>query len=318
MKQLPFECALKETHISWVILGPDRVYKIRKPIRYSFLDFSTLVKRKIDCEKELALNRRFSPEVYLAVTPVAQDGQSFHLGEGAGEVIDYAVEMKRIDSERQLDVLLRNNLVSEAHIEMLATTLAAFHKSAERIYTGSTSHLLWLDFADILKVESVIQTHLGDAAAVLLRETILHAQIIIQGLGERVEERLQLGFTRDVHGDLHTRNIFLVEKPVLFDCLEFNDHLRQVDLLSEIAFLGMDLHAFGREDLWLVFLKKYKVELPLILNAQDEQLLRWYRWYRANVRFKVNALRMLQDPKEDIQVLKKCWNEYLFFASECG
>ena len=318
IQYLPFACSLKETHISWVILGPDLVYKIRKPIRYPFLDFSTLEKRKADCEKELVLNRRFSPEIYLSVIPIRKDNQQFQLGGDDGEVVDYAVVMKRLDNHRQLDELLRKQQVTAAHMEELAITLATFHHSAERIYSGGGSHLLWLDFADLLKVESVVQAHLGDAEAAHLRASARHAHQVIQGLGPRVEERLQLGFTRDVHGDLHSRNIFLLEKPVLFDCLEFNDHLRQVDLLSEIAFLGMDLHAFDREDLWKVFLETYQKELPVLLERQDHQLLNWYRWYRANVRLKVNALRALQDPDGDAQMLKKSWDEYLFFAFESG
>lgn len=318
MLALPFACTLKETHISWVILGPDLVYKIRKPLRYPFLDFSTLAKRKADCEKELVLNRRFSPEIYLSVIPIMRDHQQIQIGKVDGEVVDYAVVMKRLDSHRQLDELLRKHQVTAAQMEQLAITLATFHHSAERIYTGGNSHLLWLDFADILKVESVVQAHLGDAEADLLRASAHHAHQVIQGLGPRVEERLQLGFTRDVHGDLHSRNIFLLEKPVLFDCLEFNDHLRQVDLLSEIAFLGMDLHAFGQEDLWKVFLETYQAKLPVLIEIRDHQLLNWYRWYRANVRLKVNALRVLQDPNGDAQLLKKSWDEYLFFASESG
>jgi len=318
LKGLPCGAELVETHISWVILGPELVYKIRKPVRYAFLDFSTLEKREADCRKELALNRRFSPEVYLDVVPVRRLGEGIFLGEGNGEVIDHAVMMRRLDSRRQMDVLLRAGEVGPAQALALADTLADLHSRAERLTAGQDAHALWLDFADILKTEPFFQEHFGAARARALRDSVALAGRIIRGSAARIRQRMAEGFVRDGHGDLHSRNIFLLDRPVLFDCLEFNDHLRQVDLLSEIAFLGMDLHAFGRDDLWEIFLDRYQERLPVLILPEDRILLDWFLWYRANVRLKVQALRGMQDSGFDPAGIERAWDVYRHFAVRCG
>lgn len=310
--------SLVETHISWVILGPEYVFKIRKPVRYAFLDFSSFGKREADCRKELALNRRFSPEVYLDVVPVRRIGAHFFIGEGNGELVDHAVRMQRLDSGRQMDVLLQKGKVGPADMKDLADTLAAFHERAERSSTGQDAHALWLDFADILKTEPFFREHGGDSRARELRESAALAGRIVHRLDARIKQRMLDGFVRDGHGDLHSRNIFLLDRPVLFDCLEFNDHLRQVDLLSEIAFLGMDLHAFGRDDLWEHFLKCYQERLQVLIVPEDRPLLDWFLWYRANVRLKVQALRMMQDPEMDLNELEKAWKVYRHYAGRSG
>lgn len=318
LQAFPDRPDLVETHISWVILGPEWVYKIRKPVRYAFLDFSTFGKREADCRKELALNRRFSPEVYLDVVPVRRVGDDLHIGEGDGEVVDHAVWMRRLDTGRQMDVLLRDGRVVVPDMEALADTLAAFHDKAERCAAGQDAHALWLDFADILKTEPFFRERGEETRARVLRDSVALAGKIIRASDARIRQRMAEGFVRDGHGDLHTRNIFLLDRPILFDCLEFNDHLRQVDLLSEIAFLGMDLHAFGRDDLWEVFLSRYQERLPVLVLPEDRKLLDWFLWYRANVRLKVQALRRMQDPDADPEALEKAWEVYCHFAGVCG
>lgn len=308
---------LIETHISWVLLGPTRVYKIRKPIRYAFLDFSTLERRKEDCEKELALNRRTSPEIYLRVVPILAEDGDIHLGEGSGELIDHAVEMVRLESHRQMNVLLRDGTVTSRDMKRLAGHLAWFHQQAERVEVAPSAHGLWLDFADVLKVESLTRNTLGEEAAAQLRHCVSTVKQLLDSLESRILERHALGFTRDVHGDLHTRNIFLLPEPVLFDCLEFNDHLRQIDLLNEIAFLGMDLESVGRTDLWTFFLAEYQQKLPLILDANDKVLLKFYLGYRANVRYKVAALRVIQDQSSlDINTLEHSFQHMLQYFKD--
>ncbi len=292
---LPGPPDLIETHISWVLLGEQRVYKIRKPIRYAFLDFSTRERRKADCEKELALNRRTSPDIYLRVLPIREHNGALSLVDGPGQVIDHAVEMVRLDNRRQMDVLLQGNEVSVADMQHLARHLARFHQVADRVDMAPSAHGLWLDFADVLKVEALTSEILGVGAAAELRQCVSMAKRLLDDLEPRILARHAQGFTRDVHGDLHTRNIFLMPEPVLFDCLEFNDHLRQIDLLNEIAFLGMDLESMGRSDLWTAFLQEYQQKLPVILEPNDKVLLKFYCGYRANVRYKVGALRVMQD-----------------------
>ncbi|MEZ5032994.1 MAG: hypothetical protein R2787_16510 [Saprospiraceae bacterium] len=295
---LPGQASLVETHISWVLLTDDRVYKIRKPIRYAFLDFSTLEQRRVDCEKELELNRRTSPQIYLGVVPIRQWEGGVGLGEGPGQVIDHAVAMVRMPEGRQMNLLVKEHRVSEEDMRQLARHLANFHAGATLIDTPVSVHGLWLDVADILKVELVTEEVLGKEAALALRDHVRMAREQLHTLRQRIQDRHQAGWTRDVHGDLHTRNLFLLPEPVLFDCLEFNDHLRQIDLLNEIAFLGMDLGSLGRMDLWDVFLAAYQEVLPVMEDELDRKLLGFYMGYRANVRFKVAMLRVMQSPDQ--------------------
>lgn len=317
MANLPGEVSLIETHISWVLLGKERVYKVRKPIRYAFLDFSTMKLRKADCEKELVLNQRTSPDVYRQVVAITESQGQIGLGAESGNVIDYAVEMVRLDNDKQMDVLLREGAVTSSDMERLAEYLADFHSRSPIVDAGPTPHGLWLDVADVLKVEPLTHDLLGPVAASRLRRTVTRSKELLDGLQQRIQERHALGFTRDVHGDLHSRNIFLMPEPVLFDCLEFNDHLRQIDLLNEIAFLGMDLESVGRTDLWQDFLLTYQLKLPVVLEPKDKVLLKFYLGYRANIRYKVAALRILQAPKAlNINILSKAFFHMLAYFEE--
>lgn len=315
LHDLPGRASLIETHISWVLLTDKRVYKIRKPIRYAFLDFSTLEQRRLDCDKEVRLNRRTSPQIYLGVVPVRLGSDGVRLGVGPGEVIDHAVEMVRMPAERQMNLLVRERNVDETDMRQLARYLATFHTAAPTVDTPVSAHGLWLDVADVLKVEPLTEELLGKEAAYQLRERVRQANVRLHRLNDRIQYRHQNGWTRDVHGDLHTRNIFLLPEPVLFDCLEFNDHLRQIDLLNEIAFLGMDLGALGRTDLWEAFLAAYLEELPVIEDDQDRELLRFYMGYRANIRFKVAMLRVMQSPDQlDLNGLKESFAHFMQLA----
>ena len=132
----PGEIRLVETHISWVLLGPELVYKVRKPIRYAFLDFSTIALRKADCEKELVLNQRTSPHIYRQVVSIAEDQGRISVGAGANKVIDYAVEMVRLDNDRQMDVLLQKGEVSATDMSVLSTIVREtyMHLFAEHDY----------------------------------------------------------------------------------------------------------------------------------------------------------------------------------------
>lgn len=317
MANLPGDVSLIETHISWVLLGEKCVYKVRKPIRYAFLDFSTMNLRKADCEKELVLNRRTSPHIYRQVVAITDDQGNIALGDGSENVIDYAVEMVRLDNNKQMDVLLRDGAVTSSDMTLLAEYLADFHSRSPVVDAGPTPHGLWLDVADVLKVEPLTHDLLGPVAASRLRRTVTRSKELLDDLEPRIEERHALGFTRDVHGDLHTRNIFLMPEPVLFDCLEFNDHLRQIDLLNEIAFLGMDLESVGRADLWRDFLLKYQLKLPVVIEPKDKVLLKFYLGYRANIRYKVAALRIVQAPNTlNINILSKSFFHMLAYFEE--
>ena len=280
---------VEETHISWVILTPQFAFKIKKPVKLSFLDFSTLKKRKKYCERELALNRRFS-EIYLRVVPVRFDSGVWRLGTAPGRIADYAVMMNRLDSSKRMDVLLRTGSVRPVHIRALAKRIAAFHSKANVIKRPFVLDDFADAFNDISVVRNFARKALGDRFDELISKSQKWSHSFLLNHEKRIKERIRLGFQRDGHGDLHSGNIFLNKRPEIFDCIEFNDRYRQIDVLNEIAFFCMDLEAFGEARLANLFVEEYNRQFPSFLTDEDRYLFVYFKCYRANVRAKVHAL----------------------------
>ncbi|MFO7256510.1 MAG: hypothetical protein DIU61_002385 [Bacteroidota bacterium] len=281
---------LKETHISWVILCDDTVFKIKKPLKYSFLDFSTIEQRRHYCEREVLLNNRLTKDVYIDVVPVRKSSSEIFIGEGKGEIMDYAVRMRKLDNDRRMDVLLRNGKVTEDHIHSLVSVIVTFHKKAEIIYPDDPLDIE-RKFNDLEGQREFIYTELGDKYGNMLDDALEKSSEFVLANRRLLEDRIEDGFHRDGHGDLHSRNIFLLDEPVIFDCIEFNDEYRHVDVLNEVAFLCMDLDVFGRSDLSRTFMEDYSLQFSAISGTRDVALFNYYKCYRANVRAKVNCLR---------------------------
>ena len=301
---------LVETHISWVILTPDFAFKIKKPVVFGFLDFSSEAKRKTYCEEELRLNRRLAPEMYLGVLPVGGPPDQPSIGENARPLLDYAVQMRRMDNSRQMDFMLDHQQVTPAHLEQLAAVLAPFHRqvviNGPLVYHPG-SH--WADFAELYRFRADMEQHLGPTAT----EKMQHWRTVLPAFLEqhagRLLARARDGFWVDGHGDLHTRNIFLPDSgPVVFDCIEFNPHFRQSDILNELAFLCMDLEARGVPNLATTFLNAYTRYWDIFPDPADRDLFRFFKAYRANVRLKVALLEMRQHPSEKLKTqVKQYW-----------
>lgn len=281
---------LIETHISWIILCDDFVYKIKKPVQYSFLNFSTPELRKYYCHREIELNRRLTPNVYLEVLPVRNEQNFIFIGGKEGTIIDYAVKMNKLDTEKQMDKLLTQHLVTESNIKTLAEKIASFHKNTTIIYEKDLLEI-GEKFNDLETEKKFITEQLGSAFGDVIGNAIKFSDEFMDKNKELIARRLREGFCRDCHGDLHSRNIFLLPEPVPFDCIEFNDDFRQIDVLNEVAFLCMDLDAFGHRDLSAMFLKYYNEFFPTMKTESERNLFIYYKSYRANIRAKVNALR---------------------------
>ncbi len=281
---------LIETHISWVIVCDQFVYKIKKPVHYSFLDFSTLEMRKHFCEREIELNKRLTDNIYLDVQPVSEWQGCFFIGGKEGTIIDYAVRMHKLDREKQMNILLLQNKVTASDIRNLAEKIAFFHKKTDIIYKKN-----FLDiqekFNDLKAEREFLAKQLDKNCSNIISRAIETSDIFMEKNKELMAARLSAGFFRDCHGDLHSRNIFLLPAPQPFDCIEFNDDFRQIDVLNEVAFLCMDLDAFGREDLSALFIDYYNHFFPAMKTSGDRSLFIYYKSYRANIRAKVNSLR---------------------------
>ena len=291
---------LVQTHISWVLLAGDFAYKIKKPVKLSFLDFSTLALRHRYCLDELRLNRRFAPDLYLEVAGIfntPQDPQ-WH---GSGAPIEYAVKMHRFDESARLDHVSARGELQAGLLSKLADALVAFHQNAAVAPAGSrfgsAAHILQpaLDnFTDLMRL-------LPDAGFQSRLATLLAwTQTQFAQLAPLMQARQQAGRVRECHGDLHLTNMVLIDGRVqLFDCIEFNEDLRWMDVASEIAFVYIDLLAHQQPGLadWL---------LDEVLSRSGDyeaaRVLRFYAVYRAMVRAKVAALRWAQSQVDDGEV----------------
>ena len=283
-------CELIETHISWVIIGDQFVYKIKKPIQYSFLDFSTIELRKHFCEREIELNNRLTEGIYIDVQRIHGLNDCIIVGGDEGKLLDHCVRMHKMDREKQMDALLVNNKVNEADIKNLAGKIGRFHQSTNIIYDEDIMDIKE-KFADLATEKEFLDNNLGSENRDIIDHAIHTSNDFMEKNKELLDERLKAGYFRDCHGDLHSRNIFLLPSPQPFDCIEFNDDFRQIDVLNEVAFLCMDLDSFDRQDLSSMFIDLYNENFSTVETESDRRLFTYYKSYRANVRAKVNSLR---------------------------
>jgi len=298
-----FPCAcnqpeLQETHISWIILCDQDVFKIKKPIHYDFLDFSTPEQRKYFCQEEVRLNNRLTQGIYLGVVTVSRLQDRFAIGTSMGKTIDFAVHMKRLPDQRRMDLLLTRGMVEDQDIFAIADQLITFHSKTTRFDNQDTEGLL-VKVNAIQQHEQYVTQKLGEEYGIIIRQMIDLNTRFLNENHLMLQERGHSGFVRDCHGDLHSRNIFLAERPIIFDCIEFNPDYRRIDLLNEIAFFCMDLESFGCRELAEVFLEYYNTNYPICRNEKEYALFVFYKAYRANVRAKVNLLRAISDAHND-------------------
>ncbi|MBI5138121.1 MAG: AAA family ATPase [Nitrospirae bacterium] len=277
-----------ETHISHVLLTGDLVYKLKKPVDLGFVDYTTLARRRHFCEEELRLNRRLAPALYLEVVPITGTPERPRVG-GEGEAIDYAVRMRAFRQEDQWDRVLERGELTAAHVEALADTLAAFHGGVRVAVPGEglggpeqVAAALRANFA----LTRRFVPGLIPEAPYRHLEAWTEAQLA--RLSPVIAGRLQGGFVRECHGDVHLQNVaFLGGDLLVFDCIEFNDTFRFVDVMAEVAFTQMDLDSRGRPDLGWRFINRY---LERSGDYAGLALLPLYLSYRAYVRAKVAAL----------------------------
>lgn len=285
---------LVETNISWVILSGKFAFKIKKPMQLSFLDYATLSQRKFFCERELMLNGRFS-SIYLSVEPIRYHQGNWHIGDGPGEIVEYAVRMNKLRASKKMDIMLEKGEVGLAEIQELAGLLADFHQRTALVFPVFDLAKEKAIFNDLATVKAIANKELGAGLPEKINAAMERSNAFLEENKERMAARIRETWYRDTHGDLHAGNIFLYRKPILFDCIEFNDSFRQTDLLYELAFLCMDLEYYGRPDLSEALLKTYREKIDSFVQDADWQIFRYYKALRANVRAKVYFLNSQSD-----------------------
>ena len=289
--QEPGKIELIQTHISFVFLTKNYVYKVKKAVNFGFLDFSSLEKRRVFCGKELELNKRLCPEIYLEVVPINKSNAIKIKGDG--ETVEYALKMKRLPQERIMTVLLKENKVDKKTIDEIAQIVAQFHSKAQT--NPEISEFGSVKIVRINWDENFAQT------TKYINQTIPQKEFefIRTNMNDFMEKNTALFESRiadkrirDCHGDLHSGNIFITDRIWVFDAIEFNDRFRYSDVVADVAFLAMDLDFQHRSDLANYFIERY---LAYSKDQQLKSLLPFYKCYRAYVRGKVISFK-LDDP----------------------
>jgi aminoglycoside phosphotransferase family enzyme/predicted kinase len=284
---------LCETNISWVVLTGLYAYKIKKNVRFDFIDASTLAKRHHLCEEELRLNRRLSAALYLDVVPITREPRGLRV-DGEGVIVEYAVRMRQFEASQELSALLDHRDVDQRELADLGLRLARFHEdAAAATFDGSFPHTAQLHDA-VLGNLATLLGHLDGAAALPELGCLIDwTHDYLHDSWPQLRMREQRGAIRECHGDLHARNIVRWEGQLLpFDCLEFDPNLRWIDLMNDVAFLVMDLTAHGRKDLASAFLNAY---LERTGDYDGVRHLPFYSVYRALIRAMVDSLAVEGD-----------------------
>jgi len=306
--QFPFEqdakARLIETAISYIIIKGNYAYKIKKNIKLSFLDFSTLEKRKHFCYEELRLNKRLAKGMYLDILSISQKGKNWIISKTVSTPIEYAVLMQGMNPDHQLNELLQKNTVKKKSIKQLAQQISDFHLREKSLKFHYDPFFLSREFADIEKFISTIETELGTVYKKLVHVSIALSNDFIFLQQAFIRKRADDGYFKNCHGDIHAQNIFIEEQPVIFDCIEFRDQFRQIDVLNEIAFLCMDLENYGYKNLADLFLKNYIKQTNYVFGKKEKLLFTYFKAYRACIRAKVATIELSQHP-EDILIKKK-------------
>jgi uncharacterized protein len=287
---------LLQTHISYILLTGEYVYKIKKSIQFGFLDFTTLEKRQYFCHEELRLNRRLSPELYLGVLPIIERAGQYQFGldDTAQTVAEYTLQMREFPQEMLLSYLFQNSKLIPEIVQQLAMQVAAFHSSAltnpEVTAYGSVASVQKVDTSN----HAISAEFIGiSQTQQQFNETHAFAAQFFERYADWFAQRQTEGKIRECHGDLHLNNVCIYQNNLrIFDCIEFNQEFRNIDIIYDAAFLIMDLEFGGRIDLANLFLNTY---LEQTGDYKGATLLPLYLSMRAYIRGNVNSLA-LNDP----------------------
>lgn len=282
----------RETHASWVFLTSSDVFKLKKPVDLGFLDYRTLESRRHACEEEVRLNRRLAPGVYLGVEPVTRSAAGHHVG-GAGEVVDWAVHMRRLPDDASAQALLAAGRLDRARLEALAIRMGRFLNAAPQAPRYGTLALLRRNVEQNLSQSLASLSHDEIVEPDALDEIWRYQDQELRFRADRFSARISAGRIRDGHGDLRLEHVYFLpdaqgaEAPVVIDCVEFSQAFRAGDVANELAFLAMELEAAGRADLAAGFVARAAEALD---DFELYGVLDFYLCYRANVRAKIAAL----------------------------
>jgi aminoglycoside phosphotransferase family enzyme len=305
----PDRLQARETHMSWVFMNGARVYKLKKPVRFSYLDFSTQARRRTACLAEASLNRRLAPDVYLGVVPLTESASGYAIG-GAGRVADWLVVMRRLNEDETLEARLRNGRARLTDAERLAAVLARFYSHAARILLAPETYLASLYGAAVLDWQVLQNRRFGLPRGTILRIAAVQRRFLKDNapiLIERVSRRLIV----DGHGDLRPEHIWLTPPHPIIDCLEFNSRLRASDALDEIAFLHLECERLGGR--WFGDAIRRRLARTLH-DAPASGVFLFYRLGRAMLRARLSIAHLLDAHPRTPEKWSRLAHAYLALA----
>ena len=279
-----------ETHMSWVFLAGEKAYKLKKPLRLAYLDFSTVEKREAACRAEVALNRRLAAETYLSMIPLCMTPQGLALG-GAGPVVDWLVVMRKLDRNHMLDAMISVRRVDLNRISALEDVLTRFYRRARPVFTTPAKYL-----AKWQRLVRANRTVLLNPRLKMPVGTVLRVdraqQRFLDGFSHLIIRRLQRQKVVDGHGDLRPEHIWLGKPLSIIDCLEFNAEFRAVDPFDELSYLAIECERLGDSETGIRILRKLARNLP---DSMPPELMVFYRCYRAALRANLSIAHLLED-----------------------
>ena len=280
---------VRETHMSFVFLAGPRVYKLKKPVRFPYLDFSTLARREAACRDELRLNRRLAGDVYVDVTPLTAMRRGLSLAD-PGETVDWLVVMRRLDERCMLDRAIAAGHVDERALDRLARLLAHFYRHAARVRMTGAAHM-----ADWRKSLADNRRGLCDPRAQMPPGLVSFIdgvqQRFLARYGQLLAARAAGGHIVDAHGDLRPEHIWLGKEPRIIDCLEFNDKLRANDPFDEIAFLELECERLGGAWVGRYLRRRLTCAAP---NPPPPEVFTFYRCHRASLRARLAVAHLFE------------------------
>ncbi len=294
-EERPARVDVIETHMSWVFLTGHYVYKLKKPVRYMLLDFSTLAARGHDCAAEVRLNRRLAPDTYLGAIPLNRDAAGRLSLEGEGDVVDWLVHMRRLPAERMLDRVLREGRLQRDDLERLGLRLAGFYTAREPVPIAPEDyrHRLLDRVRDTMEALEESAQALDGARI----DRILQAQTgLLNEAATLFEERAAQGRIVEGHGDLRPEHVCLTPEPVVFDCLEFNRDLRTLDAADELAFLAMECERLEAPEVGRELFRVYGERTG---DRPDARLLAFHKSAQACVRAKLALWHIFELPRRE-------------------
>lgn len=308
----PDEVEVVETHMSWVFLTTRWAYKMKKPVRYDFLDFTTLELRHHDCEEELRLNRRLGGDVYQGIIPltIKADGQ-LELN-GKGEPVEWLVKMIRLPRERMLDRMIARHQVREADVKQFSSVLAAFYRQATPVTMSCKAYRQQFEDSVCAYHEQLARPEFGLASDEI--EAVsdgLHTFLLRQST--LLDKRVVDGRIIEAHGDLRPEHICLIDPPVFIDCLEFNRSFRLLDPIDELAFLAMECEHSGAAFIGDLVFSTYSA---ISGDRPESSLVNFYKAFRAQLRAKLAISHLLDLPGDSHQKWIGQTRSYLALARD--